>query len=133
MMKSLSLYAVIACSGYILASPAPAPTAAPVASKDLRPRFLREADTLPPRGIVEEGVATLPLFRARGTKRYAKVKRQSIVQVPLGDQLLDSSYVRASADNLFCPGGAKKILQGVALDIGDQPVTFQVDTGASPP
>jgi hypothetical protein len=86
-MTLLSLYAAFACCGFILAS------LATDAFQDIRPRFLREADTLPTRGIVANGVATLPLLKTRASKPAAKAKRQSTVQVPLADQM-DGVYVR---------------------------------------
>jgi hypothetical protein len=68
--------------------------AASVSSTDLRPRFLQDADRIPLGGIFNGGVVTLPLVKARSSKLPAKTKRQSLVQVPLGD-LADSAYVRA--------------------------------------
>ncbi|KZP16293.1 acid protease [Athelia psychrophila] len=79
----------------------------------MRPRYLREADSLPAGGVYENGVITLPLRGGPNAelKRAKRAKRANVVQVPIADDQ-DFSY-------------------GVAIDIGGQSVTFQVDTGSA--
>ncbi|KAF7966863.1 hypothetical protein HWV62_36697 [Athelia sp. TMB] len=111
MISLVTLCTALALSqaGYVNASPAPVPTSGPITKRDMRPRYLRDAGSLPERGIFDDGVITLPI--RRGPAAQKKAKRQNLVQVPIADNQ-DISY-------------------GVALDIGGQAVTFQVDTGSA--
>ncbi|KAF7968544.1 hypothetical protein HWV62_30165 [Athelia sp. TMB] len=108
-MISSIIYSTLALTqaGLALAAPGPRPT--PVA-RSVLPRFLREAHMLPERGIMEDGVITMPVRRTKGQGR--KTKRQNIVQVPIADDGGDEDY-------------------GIALDIGGQTLTFILDTGSS--
>lgn len=94
MISLLTLCAALALTqadrGY--ASPAPVPTPGHLTTRDMRPRYLREASSLPERGIFEDGVITVPL-RRRAPAPFNKAKRQNIVQVPVADNQ-DFSYVR---------------------------------------
>jgi hypothetical protein len=94
-MTLFNLLAALACGGFVLASaPEPAPTAPPSPPNHLGPRFLQEAHTLPPRGLYNDGVLTIPLRKRRAPNGSAKAKRHSIVQVPTSD-IVDILYVRS--------------------------------------
>lgn len=93
MISLTTLCAALALSQMTIASPAPIPTPVANAKRDMRPRYLREADSLPARGVYERGVITLPL-QGGMKSRDAKTKRGSVVQVPIADDT-DFSYVRA--------------------------------------
>lgn len=85
--------ALLLCGAFVLAS-SPAPTATPFSSKDLRPRFLREAASLPRAGIFQDSVYTFPLVKKRASNSPAKAKRDGMVQIPTSD-LMDEAYVSA--------------------------------------
>ena len=89
-MISAFVYSTLALTqaGLALAAPGPMPT--PMA-RGVLPRFLREAHMLPERGIMEDGVITMPVRRTKGQGR--KTKRQNIVQVPIADDGGDEDYV----------------------------------------
>jgi hypothetical protein len=91
--------ALLLCGAFVLAS-SPAPTATPFSSKDLRPRFLQEAASLPRAGIFQDSVYTFPLVKKRATNSPAKAKRHGMVQLPTSD-LLDEAYVGAFDTQLF--------------------------------
>lgn len=97
-MISALLYSTLALTqtGLALAAPGPMPT--PMA-RGVLPRFLREAHMLPERGILNDGVITMPIRRTKGQGRNAK--RQNIVQVPVADDSGDTDYVRFRHHLLF--------------------------------
>ncbi|KIM74338.1 hypothetical protein PILCRDRAFT_707429 [Piloderma croceum F 1598] len=102
--------ALLLCGAFVLAS-SPAPTATPFSSKDLRPRFLQEAASLPRAGIFKDSVYTFPLVKKRASNSPAKAKRHGMIQLSTSD-LLDEAY-------------------GIAISIGGQEVHLTLDTGAS--